>query len=133
MTYCEARTNLLAAAGEDLAASLLPAPFKLRYSNHSTGRQMTIVAQSEGKPTLTVWRGSVWHSSIYEFNDREAIPGLQPQCEWVESIIAQYFTDVSEAVKARKAERDATKAAAATKTEEARIEAINFYKGGIQS
>jgi hypothetical protein len=100
MTYCAERTKLLAQAGKDLAKKLLPEPFELWYSDHSTGCQMTIIAHGNGDP-LIVWRGSIWHSSIYEFNDRGRLGGLQPDFEFAKDIIEKYFADVKAAVEER--------------------------------
>ena len=74
MTYCVERTLLFAKAGRELAEKLLPRPFKLWYSDHDTGTQMTIVVSGPGSSWLHVWKGSIWRSSQYEFNDRDAVP-----------------------------------------------------------
>ena len=105
MTYCVERTKLMSQAGRTLAEMLLPKPFRLWYSDHDTGCQMTIVTAS--KPTLTVWMGSIWYSSIYEFNDEGDTPGLQPDFAFAQPVIDQYFDDLRIAVEQRKAERAA--------------------------
>jgi hypothetical protein len=117
MTYCVERTNLLRRAGRTLATDLLPKPFLLWYSDHDTGCQMTIVAPAEdGRMPLPVWKGSIWHSSIYEFNDRDDIGGLQPDFAFAKDAIEAYFTEVAAEVSKRE------KAAAERRAERAREE-----------
>lgn len=128
MTYCVERTKLLATAGRELAEKLLPEPFKLWFSNHDTGIQMAIV--TGGQP-LFVWRGSIWHSGRYEFNDRDHHPGLQPEFDFAAPVIDKYFEEVAKAVAARNDEyrkqneqRAAQEATAKAKTIEAVRNAI---------
>ena len=113
MTYCAERTNLLSRAGRALAERLLPKPFDLYFSDHSTGRQMRIQAKG-----LTVWQGSVWHSPGYEFNDKGHHPGLQPDFEFARDAIEKYFADVQAAV----TERDEMRASEAAARTEATAE-----------
>lgn len=103
MTYCVERTRLLAKAGRDLSTKLLPDPFRLWFSDHDTGIQMTIVLPMKGREPLTVWRGSIWHSHIYEFNDRGVIAGLQLDFEFARPVIDEYFDSVAREVEAREA------------------------------
>lgn len=124
MTYEVARTQLLAKAGRNLAEKLLPKAFKLWHSDHSTGIQMTIVTAAS--PGLPVWKGSIWHSSIYEFNDRGDIPGLQPGFEFARKAIDDYFMAVESAVGDREVRRrEATSSAEieASRKRDAAIEA----------
>ena len=102
MTYCADQTKLLARAGRDVATKLLPEPFSIWHEDHSTGIQMTIVTKAQ--PAQIVWRGSIWHSSIYEFNDHGHIPGLQPEFEFAREAIDKYFRDLRDAVEKRAAE-----------------------------
>ena len=106
MTYCAERTKLFVKAGRELATKLLPAPFALWFSDHDTGTQMTIVTSGPGSSWLPVWKGSIWHSSTYEFNDREDAPGLQPGFEHAHGAIESYFVDLAVAAEARRAERE---------------------------
>lgn len=122
MTYCINRTNLLKQAGRDLAAELLPRPFKLWHSSHDTGCQMTIQTDIPGKSPMTVWRGSIWYASCYEFNDRDDIPGLQPAFDFARDIIDRYFAELGAAVAKRDADRAIAKAIDAA-TAEARCKA----------
>lgn len=108
MVLCPEETNLLAIAGEALSESLLPPPFKLRFSNHDTGRQMTIYADG-----LNVWVGSVWHSGRYEFNDDGKIGGIQPGFEFARPVIDKFFASLRLAV----AQRDQLRAEAAERAE----------------
>jgi hypothetical protein len=120
------RVKLMQAAGRDLATQLLPAPFKLWYSDHSTGCQMTIVADVGGNP-VDVWRGSLWYSHIYYFNERGKIAGLQPDFAFAKDVIDKYFADLQSAVDAKRKARDerlATDAAEAQARKSADIEAI---------
>jgi len=105
MSYCVERTRLFVKAGRELATKLLPAPFTLWYSNHDTGTQMTIVLPGPGGSWLPVWKGSVWHSSQYEFNDRDDKAGLQPDFESARDTIEGYFADLAVACAEREAER----------------------------
>ena len=124
MTYCREHTELLAAAGEETATALLPEAFRLYYSCHSTGIQMRIVTAAS--PIQTVWQGSVWHSHIYEFNDRGDVPGLQPDFAFAADTINAYFDAVKSAVEHERAKHAAWKAereAAALTERQAAIEA----------
>lgn len=134
MTYCAKETNLLASAGRELAEKLLPKPFSLWYSTHDTGTQMTIVAPGEKRgPALIVWRGSIWHHSRYEFNDKADIPGLQPEFAFASDVIAKYFADVTEAVEARNAEYRRANEARTIAAAEQRAAAIEAVKHQIMN
>ena len=124
MTYCVERTNLLARAGREMAERLLPAPFRLWHSDHDTGRQMTIVTEGPNGTWLMVWKGSVWHFSTYEFNDRDDIPGLQPDFAFAKPAIDKYFADVRAEVDTRDAERARAQAARDARYEQDRQAAI---------
>lgn len=120
------RVKLMQYAGRDLATKLLPAPFKLWYSDHSTGCQMTIVADVGGE-AVPVWRGSIWYSSIYHFNERGKISGLQPDFSFAKDVIEKYFADLQSEVDARQQARDdrlAKEAAAAEERKAAGIDAV---------
>lgn len=128
MTYCVESTKLLARAGRTLATALLPKPFGLWYSDHDTGCQMTIVATQPNGSSLKVWRGSIWNSRIYEFNDQDDIPGLQPDFAFAAPVIEKYFSDVREAVEKRDVEHAEQKSAAEAKNVEAKRTAIEDVK-----
>ncbi len=130
MTYCVERTNLLAEAGRELAESLLPKPFTLCYSDHSTGRQMRIMAPGS-RGALTVWQGSVWHSHIYEFNDSHDFPGLQPEFAFAAVVIDTYFADVQAAIKKRDAENAASAARASVNADAERAADIEAIRKSI--
>jgi len=115
MSYCVERTRLLALAGRNLAAELLPKAFALWFSSHDTGCQMKIVTAIEGKPQLTVWQGSIWYSHCFEFNDRDDIPGLQPQFGFARETIDRYFKSLAQAVAARDVDQAIAKAMASAK------------------
>ena len=66
---------------------------------------MTIVLPGPGGSWLPVWKGSVWHSSQYEFNDRDDKAGLQPDFESARDTIEGYFADLAVACAEREAER----------------------------
>lgn len=104
MTYCAERTHLLAQAGPQIALKLLPEPFVLWYSDHTTGTQMTIATKGSALTAAIVWKGSIWNSHIYEFNDEGDIPGLQPDFEFARAVIDKYFADVEAAIQARNEE-----------------------------
>jgi hypothetical protein len=87
---------------------------------------MTIVADVDGEKE-PVWRGSIWYSSIYNFNERGKIPGLQPDFAFASDVIEKYFTDLQSVVDARLQARDermAKQAADAQERKSAGIEAI---------
>jgi hypothetical protein len=63
---------------------------------------MTIVMPQECGQALPVWKGSIWHSSIYEFNDRGAHPGLQPDFEFARDAIECYFAKIQTKVDERR-------------------------------
>ena len=58
---------------------------------------------------LPVWKGSIWYSRIYEFNDSADIPGLQPDFEFACPIIEKYFNDLEAAVNKREVEETTTR------------------------
>lgn len=126
MTYCADETRLLASAGRELAEKLLPEPFSLRFSNHDTGIQMTILGGGE-----TVWRGSVWHSSRYEFNDEKHYPGIQPDFEFAKPVIDKYFLDVRSAVAERDAARESRAAENRANAEAQRRAAVELVRSKI--
>jgi len=125
------RVRLMQAAGRDLATELLPAPFKLWYSDHSTGCQMTIVALVD-KEWLPVWRGSIWYSSIYHFNEMGKIAGLQPDFAFARDVIEKYFSDLQSAVDARVRARDERKAAEAAAAQERKAASIDTIRRQLQ-
>lgn len=120
------RVKLMQRAGQDLCMKHLPVPFKLWYSDHSTGCQMTIVADVAGEQ-VPVWRGSIWYSPTYYFNERGKIAGLQPDFAFAKDAIEKYFADLQADVDARTRARDerrAAEAAAAQERKASGIEAI---------
>jgi hypothetical protein len=118
------------AAGKDLATELLPAPFKLWYSDHSTGCQMTIVADVD-KELVPVWRGSIWYSSIYNFNERGKISGLQPDFAFAKDVIDKYFADLQIAVDVRRRARDERRAKEAAEAEERKAAGIDAVRRAV--
>lgn len=120
------RVKLMQEAGRDLSTKLLPAPFSLWYSDHSTGCQMTIVAKVDTQD-VPVWRGSIWYSSNYEFNERGKISGLQPDFAFAKDVIDKYFADLQSEVASRRKARDDRRAREAEEAQDrksAGIEAI---------
>lgn len=124
MTYCSERTLLLAEAGRGIATKLLPKPFELWFSDHSTGIQMTVVLPQEGGQPIPVWKGSVWHFPSYEFNDRGDHPGLQPEFDFARNAIEQYFEDIAAAISKRKAAAEAFRQQRELTAEKSRQHAI---------
>ena len=131
MTYCAAETKLLQNAGEKIAKELLPEPFQLWFSSHDTGCQMTIVVKTEDRKFLTVWQGSIWYRSNYEFNDRAKIPGLQPDFAFAEPVITKYFDEVRKAVETRDREWAATKAKREAAAQAAKAKAIDSVRAVV--
>ena len=87
---------------------------------------MTILAKVDTQD-VPVWRGSIWYSSIYEFNERDKISGLQPDFAFAKDVINKYFTDLQSEVDSRRKARDdrrAREAAEAQDRKTAGIEAI---------
>ena len=125
MTYCKERTQLLADAGRTVAMELLPKPFVLWHSNHDTGCQMTIVLPVEGSQPLPVWKGSIWHSGRYEFNDNGDIPGYQPDFDFAKPAIEKYFAAVAEAVEKQKQMYAAANVARSKREAEAKQTALD--------
>lgn len=123
MTYCVEETKLLARAGREMAKGLLPEPFSLQFSDHDTGCQMTILAKG-----LPVWKGSIWYSNRYEFNDSENIPGLQPEFDFARPVIEKYFADVRIAVDVRDRQMDALRAARAAEVAAQKRSAIESVR-----
>ncbi len=133
MTYCAERVKLLQKAGRHLSEVLLPEPFSLWYSDHSTGCQMTIVARRD-HDHLPVWKGSIWYSSTYEFNDRDDVAGLQPDFAFAKPVIEKYFADLEAEVSRLAADRDrqnAERAAAAAKSKRDFLESIEQQLRGF--
>lgn len=109
-------------------ASFLPEPFKLTVGAHDTGCQPYIWARAEGVPQVLVWRGSVWYSGYYEFNDRDNILGYQPGCEWASPVLDKFFIDVSEAYATVKANRALTEIQRQSSHQRRYKEAVDYYK-----
>lgn len=78
----------------EMIQALLPEPLHLSICSHSTGCQPTITAHRDGLPCLTVWEGSLWYSSCYEFNDRDKTLGLNPEFAAIEPKIEAFFDAV---------------------------------------
>lgn len=129
MTYCIEETRLLAKAGRDLAKKLLPEAFDIWHNDHSTGIQMAIVTKAQ--PTQRVWRGSIWHSSQYEFNDSEDIPGLQTGFEFAREAIDKYFRDIRAAVEEREARSNVLQAARREEGEAKKRDAIEATRRAL--
>jgi hypothetical protein len=131
MTFCADQTRLLQRAGKELAFKLLPDAFRLWFSDHDTGCQMTIVTNDDQH--LLVWRGSVWYSDIYEFNDREKTAGLQPDFAFAGSAVTDYFAAVQAAVAEREAERAAARVDAIAESSGARQASIDAVRAKLSA
>jgi hypothetical protein len=105
--------QLLRWAGERRLREILPSPLNAYVSDNSTGCQITIFAKDADGPTIDVWRESVWHDPIYDFNELGKVRGLQPGCEWARDTLIKVFADLEaeyRKAKAAYAERRALEA-----------------------
>lgn len=109
-------------------ADILPVPFIVYPCSHDTGCQPYIVVKAEGLPTVTVWAGSIWYSSSYEFNDRGRVLGFQPGCEWAEPTVSKFFADLSEAWAGIQAERALERIARNAGAMQRHKDAIDHYR-----
>lgn len=98
---CRASRSL----GEKAVHSLLPAPFGMRINDHDTGQQISIWAKIDEVPQVDIWRGSIWHSYRYEFNDERNPPGYREGAEWAASALEAFFERVRVAFDAEEQHR----------------------------
>lgn len=91
---------------------LLAPPLHLYLSAHDTGTQARIELRAPGHKTITVWEGSVWNSSRYEFNDKDKVLGLNPEVPFAHAKVEAFFAQVEQRL-ADKAAEAATAALAA--------------------
>lgn len=59
----------------------------VKNRSHDTANEFSIELKDESDETLTVWYNRVWKYSGYEFNDRDKVFGIQPNCEFAQNII----------------------------------------------
>lgn len=89
---------------------IAPPSMTVHVGAHSTGCQPRIVLKADDLPAVDVWLGSIWYSSIYEFNDRNKVLGIQPGLEWAKPQIDAFFDTLAAMVEENKtkvAERSA--------------------------
>ncbi len=84
--------------GVNRVKELLPKPFVLDYSNHSTGCQIRITMEAEGVKSVDAWVGSIWNDSMYEFNDRDKRLGMQTECMFAAPHLERFFEALADAV-----------------------------------
>lgn len=123
-------TDLLCKADRRLGKSLyemLPAPFKMRVNDHDTGQIAVIWAEADGLPSIDVWRGSVWYSSRYEFNDEQNPPGFAEGQEWAIQALEDFFGRVKVAFEADETQREATSRKYREETEKQKSLAMKVY------
>jgi hypothetical protein len=116
------------ALGTEYLQSLLPEPFKLWVSDHDTGCQVTIDARTEGKPVLTAYRGSIWYSSCYEFNDDKKLLGVAPAFGFARDVLNDFFTNASDALATKTASAAMNSAADKASADRSRDDALAHYR-----
>jgi hypothetical protein len=107
---------------------LLPEHFKLWLGAHDTGCQPYIELKAEGRSSLIVWQGSVWYSSIYEFNDRNKVLGIDPAYLFAQDALVRFFETVQSLHSEILTERSMQKAETKAKQTEQYRDDVEFYK-----
>lgn len=88
---------------------LLAPPLHLYLNAHDTGMQARIELRAPGHKTITVWEGSVWYSSRYEFNDRDKVLGLNPEADFAHAKVEAFFAEVERRLADKAAEAEKAK------------------------
>jgi hypothetical protein len=114
--------------GREWLNNAIPEHFHLIGGPHSTGCQWEIYLKAEGHPAATVWMGSVWYSSTYEFNDREKVLGFQPGMQFAYPKIEAFFEDIQSAYEEHIAKQEEQKILRQKQEAETKEEAANYYK-----
>lgn len=119
--------------GGDAIKALLPEPFVICISAHSTGCQIDIDLHVEGIEHVKAWRGSVWYSSCYEFNDRNKELGFQSETKgFCETPLCTFFGAVESAYADKKANQVATAEGRKIEAETSRKNAISLYRNLVK-
>lgn len=116
------------AIGIEPIKELLPAPFSIWVDDHDTGSQGRIQIQDAGHMTMVVWRGSVWYSSAYEFNDNNYVWGLAEHFNFARDILNKFFEEVNQRLIDYRANREADKVGELIKTKTATDLALEHYR-----
>lgn len=114
--------------GKEKLQSLLPEPFKVTIGAHDTGCQCYVELQAPGRSPLTVWQGSIWYSSSYEFNDRNKILGINPEYLFAQDALVRFFETVQSLHSEELAERSMKDAEKSAKATEQHQNDVEFYK-----
>jgi len=109
-------------------AEMAPPLFRVHVGKHDTGIQPRVHLEAPGAPPLKVWEGSVWFSSAYEFNDREKVLGLQPECEFALPALASFFAAVERRINEVKEERAAARMLQEVEAEHNRGRTVEYYR-----
>jgi hypothetical protein len=107
--------------------AFLPNPYKVHIDSHDTGFQADICAQAEGQPRLMVWRCSIWYSSVYSFNDKDKVMGIQPECEFAQPVVDEFMGKLKAFVEAQEKAAEVAKERKALDAEAKRKETIAYY------
>lgn len=114
--------------GQERAKAMLPKPFIMWFEDHSTGCQISILAEADDKPRLLAWYSSEWYSSIYHFNDDGKIMGLQPEFQFAQSILDKFFADVFEEAAKAIADRALREVSAQNSEQRKKEDALDHYR-----
>lgn len=114
--------------GTDAIASIAPPSMTVHVGAHSTGCQPRIVLKADDLPAIDVWRGSIWYSSIYDFNDRGKVFGIQPGLEWAKPQIDAFFDTLAAMVSENKVKVEEITAARLKEQEQTRLDTIAEYQ-----
>jgi hypothetical protein len=90
---CGDVVKLLSSLKETDRHSILPDGLKVDIRGHSTATECKIYLVGDGLTPLLVWYKTNWISSRYEFNENGKIIGLQPDCEFIRSVLKKFFND----------------------------------------
>lgn len=76
---------------KDGLARITPDFLEVKLDTHSTATHCHIHLIQEGLKPLLVWYKTNWHSSGYEFNEKNKIIGIQADCKFIEPSLVEFF------------------------------------------
>lgn len=109
-----------------------PPPLCISVSDHDTGCQINVTLSRENMPAIMVWRGSVWYSSCYEFNDRNKQLGWNPETEFCHARVVAIFEKIREDAAAVVAGREADRVNETAKKACERRAALASYRSEFE-
>lgn len=73
---------------------ITPPELLVELNSHDTATHCRIFLNDEELGRLLVWYKTNWYNSVYEFNEKGKIQGIQPGCDFIKDKLNGFFDTV---------------------------------------